>query len=125
MIENRILAGAIVGIPISLVCLAYVLVRRETVVAAFTSGADPMPADAASALAFGTAVFLGPVLGVAAGFVLDRMPSQEAYLGLALGAATLMSIAAIASHTPMPVEKIVLNYLVAAVFGLALPRLVG
>ncbi len=125
MIENRILAGALTGIPISVVCLAYVLLRRETIVAAFTSGTDPMPVDGATVLAFSMAVFLGPGLGVAAGLVLERMPSQEAYLGLAFGLATLMSIAAVAQHTPMTVEKIVLNYLVAAVFGLTLPRLVA
>jgi hypothetical protein len=46
-----------------------------------------------------------------------------AYLGLALGLATLMSMGAIASRTPMRATKIVLNYVVAHTFGLLLPRL--
>ncbi len=125
MIENRLLAGAVSGLPISLLCLAYVLVRREAVVAAFTAGPDAMPAGAATALAFGTAIFMGPALGVAASLVLEQMPSETSYLGLALALATLMTVAAIAQRTPLMVEKVVLNYAVALVLGVGIPRLLA
>ena len=50
------------------------------------------------------------------------LPSRTAYLGLALGLATLMTIGAIAGRAPMMGAKIGMNYLVALVFGLLLPR---
>jgi hypothetical protein len=67
-------------------------------------------------------LFMGPFLGMLAALVYGWLPSRTAYLGLALGLATLMSIGAIAGRMPMMGSKIGMNYLVALVFGLLLPR---
>lgn len=124
MIENRLLAGAIAGIPISLLCLGYALVRTETIVTVFAgSGPEPLAAGTARFLAFGAAVVVGPALGILAGLVLGWLPSDAAYVALAFGLATLLSVVALATGTPLAGEKVVLNYMVALSLGLLLPRL--
>ena len=126
MLVNRFVVGAVAGLAISAVGLVYALVRRDQMVAMFMQpdqeGAG-MPAQAATWLLFGSMLFMGPFLGLLAALVYGWLPARMAYLGLALGLATLMSIGAIASRTPMMGAKIVLNYLVALTFGLLLPRL--
>jgi low temperature requirement protein LtrA len=124
MIGSHYLAGVVAGLPVSLLCLAYVLLRRDVVVAVFSGGERPMPEQAAPALAFGAAIFIGPVLGLAAAFVFDRVGSEQQYVALAFGLATLMSIVALVSRTPLMVEKIVLNFAVAAALGLLMPGLI-
>jgi hypothetical protein len=47
------------------------------------------------------------------------------YIALAFGLATLMSLGALVSRTPMTPEKIVLNYAVALMLGLVATRLVA
>jgi hypothetical protein len=44
MFENRFLAGVVAGLPVSLLCIAYVLARRDAVVAAVV-GHTPMTAE--------------------------------------------------------------------------------
>ena len=126
MLENRFLVGVIAGIPISLLCLGYVAARRDRVVAVFTEGggSEGLSRAAASALAFGAAACIGPGLGLLAAFVYGWLPSEGAYVALALGLATLFSVVAVASRTPLVVEKVVLNYTVAIVLGVVAPRLV-
>jgi hypothetical protein len=127
MLENRILAGIVAGIPISLLCLAYVALRRDHVVALFAGGEGPeaLSPPAASALAFGTAAAIGPALGLLAALVYGWLPSEGAYVALALGLATLLSVVALASRTPLMVEKVVLNCAVALMLGIVAPRLVA
>jgi hypothetical protein len=127
MFENRVLVGIIAGIPISLLCLAYVALRRDTVVALFAGGdgSDALSPTAASALAFGTAAAIGPGLGLLAALVYAWLPSEGAFVALALGVATLLSVLAVASRTPLMAEKIVLNYVVALMLGVLAPRLVA
>jgi hypothetical protein len=127
MLENRVLVGIVAGIPISLLCLGYVALRRDAVVALFAAGdgSEALSPRAASGLAFGTAVAIGPCLGLLAAFVHGWLPSEAAYTALAIGLATLLSVVALISRTPMMVEKIVLNYTVALVLGVLAPRLVA
>jgi hypothetical protein len=126
MLDNRFLAGAIAGIPISLLCLAYVAVRRDAVVALFTEGggSEVLSPGVATGLAFGTAALIGPGLGLAAALVHGWLPSEGAYVAVALGLATLLSVVAVASRTPLMVEKVVLNYAVAIALGVVAPRLI-
>jgi hypothetical protein len=124
MIENHYLAGVVAGVPISLLCLAYLLLRRDAVVKVFSSGDNPMPEQAATVLAFGMAVFVGPVLGLAAAFVFDWLDSEQQFALIAFSLATLLSVAALVSRTPLMIEKIVLNYAVAAALGLLMPGLI-
>jgi hypothetical protein len=127
MLENRFLVGIVAGIPISLLCLGYVALRRDAVVAQFAAGdgSEALSPQAASALVFGTAVAIGPGLGLLAAFVHGWLPSEAAYTALAIGLATLLSVVALASRTPMMLEKIVLNCAVALLLGVLAPRLVG
>jgi len=127
MLEDRVLVGIVAGIPISLLCLAYVALRRDTVMALFAEGdgSEALPPAAASALAFGTAAAIGPGLGLLAALVYGWLPSETAYTTLALGLATLLSVVALASRTPLMVEKVVLNYVVALVLAVVAPRLVA
>lgn len=127
MLNNPFLAGVIAGIPISLLCLGYVAVRRDEVVRLFTegSGSEALSPGAATALAFGAAACIGPGLGLLAAFVHGWLPSEGAYVALALALATLFSVAAVASRTPLMVEKVVLNFAVAIALGVVAPRLIG
>lgn len=127
MLDNRFLAGVIAGIPISLLCLGYVAVRRDEMVALFTEGggSEALSPAAASVLALVAAACIGPGLGLLAAFVHGWLPSEAAYTALALGLATLLSVVAVASRTPLMVEKVVLNYAVAIALGVVAPRLVA
>jgi len=127
MLENRFFAGVIAGIPISLLCLGYVAVRRDVVVQRFTEigGSDALSPGAAAALAFIAAAAIGPGLGLAGAVVYGWLPSEGAYIALAVVLATLLSVAAVASRTPLTVEKVVLNCAVAIALGVVAPRLVA
>jgi len=104
MLTNRFVAGAVAGVAVSAIGLAYALVRKDRMVAMFMQpdgeGAG-MSAQAATWMLFGSMLFMGPCLGLLAALVYAWLPSRTAYLGLALGVATLMSIGAIVSRTPM------------------------
>ena len=67
-------------------------------------------------------ILLIPVL---AGIALGLLPSDAAYMALAFGLATLLSVTALATGTPSPVGRAVLNHVVAITFGLLLPLLVA
>jgi hypothetical protein len=84
-----------------------------------------MSQSAATALAVTTAVAIGPGLGLLAALVHGWVPSDGAYVALALGLATAMSVAAVVTRIPMAIEKVVLNYAVAIALGLVAPRLVA
>jgi hypothetical protein len=127
MFESRVLATVIAGIPVSLLCLAYLAVRRDEVIRVFTDGdgTEAMTPAVATVVAIATAIAIGPGLGLAAALVRGWLPSDTVYVGLALSLATLLSAGALATKTPMAVEKIVLNYAVVLLLGLVAPRLVA
>ena len=111
---------------ISAIGLVYAFVRKEQMVATFMQAdqdGKAMSAKAASWLLFASMLFMGPLLGLPAALVYGWLPSRTAYLGLALGLATLMSGAAVASRTPMMRPKVALNYIVGLTFGQLLPGL--
>lgn len=124
MFDNRLVAGMVAGIPISLLCLGYIAVRHDHVVRLFAEGGSPdaLSPQAATALAVAAALAVGPGLGLAAAVARGWVPSGEAYLAMALAIATLLSIAAVAARTPMTAEKVVLNYAAAIMFGVVAPR---
>jgi len=105
----------------------YVLARRDAVVATVLGDADgsTLSPAATTALMLGAAATIGPFLGLFAALVYGAMPSDQVYLALAFGMATVLTIAALLGHTPMMAEKTVLNYAVAASLGLLLPRLLA
>lgn len=111
MFENRFLAGIVAGLPVSLLCVAYLVARRDAVLAVLTEGSDAstLSPGAWTALMLAVGIVIGPGPGLLSAFVL----------------ATAFSLVAVATHTPMAVEKVVLNYAVAVCLGLVLPRLLG
>lgn len=125
MFESRLLASVVAGVPVSLLCLGYVALRRDAVVRHLTEGggAEAVSREAATMLSFATAAAIGPGLGLMAAVVRGWMPSDGAYLGLAVGIGALMTVIAVATRTPMMVEKVVLNGAVVAMLGLVAPRL--
>ena len=127
MFESRLLASVVAGIPVSLLCLAYVAVRRDEVVRLFTEAdtSGALSPGAATALAFFVAAAIGPGLGLASAVVYSWLPSEGLYLALALGLATLFTVAAVATRTPLMAEKVVLNFAVAIALGVVAPRLVA
>jgi len=124
MIESHLLAGVVAGIPISLLCLAYVAVRRDAVVALFAEGggSKALSPGVATGLAFGTVAAIGPGLGMAAALVHGWLPSVAAHTTLALSLATLLSVVAVAFRTSLLVEKIALNDAVAIDLDVVAPR---
>lgn len=127
MLENRFLAGVVAGLPVSLLCIGYVLARREAVIAAVLDGADgaTLSPGTAAGLMLVAGAAIGPGLGLLAALVYGAVQSDQVYLALAFGLATAFTVAALVSHTPMTAEKTVLNYAVAASLGLLLPRLLA
>ena len=127
MIDNHLLAGLVAAIPISLLCLGYVAVRRDEVVQLLADGdaSDSLPSGAATVLAFTVAAVAGPVLGMAAAVVHGWLPSEAAYVALAVALATLMSVMAVATRTPLMIEKIILNVAVLIALGFVAPRLMA
>lgn len=125
MFENRFVAGVVAGLPVSLLCLGYLAVRRDAVVAMFTDGggSDALSPQAAASLAVAAAIAVGPGLGLLAAVVWGWVPEAGTYLAMALILATLFSVAAVVTRTPMAAEKIVLNYAVALMLGFVAPRL--
>jgi hypothetical protein len=128
MIENRFLAGILIGLPISVISVLYALARREYVIAAMKAGDTGSSglSDQAFFLSIlaGFALF-GPLLGALSALVFGWVPSPSVFRTVALGMGGLMTVAAVTARTPMTSEKVVLNLLVAGGFGLLLPRLIG
>ena len=128
IIQNRLIAGLVAGLPISALCTLYTLLRKEHVVTQFK-------AIDASLAQFSNGTFLlmlltgfafvGPMLGILAGLAYQWIPSASLFLSLALGLAVLFSLIALISHTSFTFEKIVLNFAVSLSFGFGLPWLVG
>lgn len=126
MLDDPIVGGVVAGIPVSLVCLGYVAVRRAAVVRLLTedAGSGALSRESATALAAAAALCVGPMLGFVAGVVRGWMPSDGVYIALAIGLATAMSLGAVVVRTPMATEKVVLNWLLALMLGIVAPNLV-
>jgi hypothetical protein len=126
MLPNRFVLGVLAGLIVSAVGLIFAVARKEQMVAVFMQpepGGEGMSRGTATAMLSTSMGLFGPILGALAALVYGWVPSRTVFLGLALGLATLLSMAAVVSRTPMAGAKVVLNYLVALVFGLLLPRL--
>lgn len=128
MIENRFLAGILIGLPISVISVLYALARRDYVIAAMRAG-DPGTGGLSDRAFFLSVLsgfaLVGPLLGVLSALVLGWISSPSVFRAVALSLGALMTVAAVVTRTPMTPEKIVLNILVACGFGVLLPRLVG
>jgi hypothetical protein len=122
------LSGVIAALPLSALGITYVLTRFQTVAGAFREGDQEMASvtDASLRLMLLAMFGLGPLLlGGVAGLVYSAVGTRPLFLGIALGLASLMSIWAVLSRTPMMSEKIVMNFAAALILGTLVPLLAG
>lgn len=122
---HRVLAGLIAAVPLAVAAMGYVLLRGNGFVDMLRADADfaVVPEGRLRLMAMAALVFGAFFLGVMAGLVYGFVPSRGLYIGLAIGLAVAMSVAALVSRTPMAVDKVVINFVVAAVLGFLVPRL--
>lgn len=125
---NNLVAGLIAALPLSVVGTTYALIGEQRLSKVFQTNSPEMAEmpQGATRLMLLAMFGLGPlVLGFVAGLVYPVVDAPQLYLGLALSLAALMSIAALITRTPLMVDKIGMNFVVAATLGLLIPRLIG
>lgn len=125
---NKIVAGLIAALPLSIVGAAYMALKGQHFVSVLqnsTKGDNPMTTQQWTVLMFAALTLAPFILGIAAGVVYGWVGKPLPFLALAGGLALLFSILALAGRTPLALEKVVMNFLVALAFGVLLPWLVG
>jgi hypothetical protein len=124
---NKFLAGLLAGLLLAGVFVTYYLIRGRAFVTTLKASSPDMANMSDNALYFmflGGFVFGALVLGFLSVFVYGFFGAADKFRLLAGGLAVLASILAINSRTPMPVDKIFLNFAVAGVLGGLIPVLV-
>jgi hypothetical protein len=123
--NNKILAGLVAGVPLAVVLLVYMLLRGKALVAVISSqgGSTRMSEKLMYYLFLGTFILAALGFGALSGVIYGRLGSRQMFLGLALGLATLFSILAFVSRTPLPWDKVFMNYAVGGMLGLLVPLL--
>ena len=122
---NRFVAGLLAAIPLAVLGVVYMLIRGRHMVAelkAADSG-ETMTENQLYLMFLVVMAFSPFMLGLASGLVYGWIDSSPAFLGLATGAAVLLSLAAIVSRTPLATLKVVMNFTVAFVLGILVPLL--
>ncbi len=125
---NKFLAGLLAGVILALVFVLYYLVRGRVFVAMLKGNSPEMAGMSDKAMYFmflGAFAFMAILFGVAASVVYRFVGAPVKFLGLALGLAVVASILAIVSRTPMPVDKIFMNFAVGGILGWLVPLLAG
>ena len=123
---NPVLAGILAAIPLSLLGILYMLLRGRALVQVLQTEnpeAGDMTTNQWFILMFGALALAPFLLGILSGLIFRWLGNPPLFMGIALGAATLFTILAWVSRTPMPGEKTVMNWLVALDFGLLMPFL--
>ncbi len=126
---NRFVAGIVAAVPISIIGAIYVVGWGKKMVSSLIAS-DPSMAEGMNEgqwyIVFLVTMVLAPLLlGLISALVYGWAKSPTIFLGISLGAAVLITIAAIATRTPAMGMKIVANFLVALDFGILLPLLTG
>jgi hypothetical protein len=125
---NSFVSGLVAGLPLSALGVIYSMLRFEGLADLFREGDAEMAAmgEGPMRLMLLAMFGLGPLfLGGIAGLVYGAIGSQQTYLVLAIGIATIASILALLSRTPMMSDKIIMNYIVAVTLGLLIPHMIG
>lgn len=124
---SNIQAGLLAAVPLSALGFVYMLFRGKALIALVSSnsGEAGMSDQQWFYLMLGSMAFAPFVLGVLAGFVYGWVGSPFVYRLVTLGLGILLSILAIISRTPMALDKIAMNLMVALDFGLLVPLLSG
>ena len=123
---NPYFASLIIAIPLSALGVLYMKFGGKKLVEMLKNGSeDNNLSDQQWTYLFLGAFALTPfVLGIAASAVFGLITNVGYYQALVLGLGVLFSILAWVSKTPLPLEKTVMNLLVAIGFGLILPLVV-
>lgn len=124
---NNIQAGLLAAVPVSALGILYMLWRGKAMVEMVLSGstdAEAMSDQAWFYLMLGALALAPFVFGLLSALVYGWVGNQRSFRLLALGLAVLFSVLALTSKTPMRVDKIVMNFVVALDFGLLVPYLV-
>lgn len=123
--ENKIVAGLVAGIPLSVVMVVYMLVRGRALVRLIMSDGDTggMSEQQWHIIFLVTLALMPLGFGALAGWIYSLVGSGQTFLYIGLGAATLFSILALISRTPMALDKIVLNFAVGGLLGWLVPLL--
>ena len=126
MFSSRLIAGLVASIPLAMVMVVYWLVRSREFIAVLTQNGSvgEITNGQARGLFLGMFVLMAFGFGLASSFVYGWIGSKSTYLGLALGLATVFSVLAIISRTPLPWDKVFMNFAVAGVLGFLIPFLV-
>ena len=120
--------GMQAGIILAGVLVVYMLIRGKQLVTEF-KGLDESSTRLSDNTLFwlfmGVFILMGLVFGVLAGVVFSLLDSQVAFTLIACGLGLLFSVVAIASKTPLMVDKVSWNLMVGLVLGITVPMLAG
>ena len=123
---NRILAGLLAALPLSLLGILYMVLRGKEMIK-LVNQSDSEGASFSEKqwfVLFLVSMALAPfVFGVIAALVYGWVGNWKTFIGLAIGIAVLLSILAYTSRSPMPFTKTIMNFLVAIDLGALLPFL--
>jgi hypothetical protein len=124
---SNIQAGLLAAVPLAAMGVAYMLVRGKALIALINADATEatMSEQAWFYLLLGTMALAPFLLGLLAGLVYGWIGNPFVYRLVALGFGVLFSILAVVSRTPMALDKIGMNLLVALDFGFLVPLLSG
>jgi hypothetical protein len=121
--STKILAGLFAGIALAVGFTVYMLVRGKAFVNLVTSD-ESMQSMSPKVWFY---IFLGAFIIAALGFgafsglVYHWLGSRVLFTGIALGAALLLSLLALMSKTPMPWDKVAMNFMVGGLLGVLTP----
>jgi len=125
---QKLLAGLLAGLLLAGVFVIYYLIRGRPFVAMIKANSPEMANASDNALFFmflGAFIFAALLLGVLSVIVFGFLGTSDKFRLLAGGLAMLASILAVTSRTPLPVDKVFMNFAVAGVLGGFLPVLLG
>lgn len=125
---SPIRAGLIAAIPLAVIGILYMLWRGQALVEMVKAGSQESSGmtDRQWFILMLVSLALAPfAFGALAGLIYSLIGNQAIYLVLAGGLAVLFTILASVSHTPGPLLKTGMNFLVALDFGVLIPFLVA
>jgi hypothetical protein len=125
--NNTVLAGLLAGGLLALVFVGYLLIRGRAFVDVLQQDQEMDRVSRKTLFWICLAGFIGAALlwGAIAGLIYGWIDSSQLFTGLAFGLAIMASVLAFATRTPMPYDKVFMNFAVAGVLGIAIPLFVG
>ncbi|MGD8603606.1 MAG: hypothetical protein PVF49_03440 [Anaerolineales bacterium] len=127
MIKNNYLAGLVAGVILALIFTVYLVVRGDTMARLFQEDSDMANLSQSQMHWILVGMFVGGALlwGLGAGLVYSWLNSADTFRLATFSAAVILSVVALVSKTPLVLDKIFMNFAVAASYGFLLPWLTG